>query len=108
MSNGSDAGLMATADLYATVSRKVLAWLPEQGVTDVWRLSDGDVSAAVVSLGGSYGPGRMRTVWTALRVLRRFLEESGRCEGPPPRTTTTNKPYSPSVANRSVTPRIWR
>lgn len=37
---------VATADLYATVSRKVLAWLPERGVTDVRRLCASDVSAA--------------------------------------------------------------
>lgn len=68
---------VATAQLYATVSRTVLAWLPERGVEDVRRLSGADVSAAVVFLGGSYAPGSMRTVVTALRVFLRFLEESG-------------------------------
>jgi integrase len=72
---------VATADLYATVSRKVLTWLPERGVTDVRRLCASDVSAAVVFLGGSYRPASTRTVLTALRVLCRFLEESGRCVG---------------------------
>ena len=69
----------ATAALYATVSRKVLTWLPERGVVDVRRLSAGDVSAAVVFLGASYSPGSMRTVLTALRVWCRFLEDTGRC-----------------------------
>lgn len=72
---------VATADLYATVSRKVLAWLPERGVTDVRRLCASDVSAVVVFLGGSYRPGSTRTVLTALRVLCRFLEESDQCVG---------------------------
>lgn len=67
----------ATAALYATVSRKVLAWLPERGVADVRALSAGDVSAAVVFLGASYRPGSMRTVLTALRVWCRFLEDTG-------------------------------
>jgi len=71
----------ATADLYATVSRKVLAWLPERDVTDMRRLSRGDVSAAVVFLGGSYAPGSMRTALTALRVFCRFVEDSGWCAG---------------------------
>ncbi len=67
----------ATQDLYAVVSRKVLAWLPERGITNVTHLSPSDLSAAVVFLGGSYRPGSMRTVVTALRVLCRFLEHSG-------------------------------
>jgi integrase len=71
----------ATAELYATISRKVLAWLPERGVTDVRRLTGGDVSAAVVFLGGSYAPGSMRTALTALRVFCRFVEDSGWCSG---------------------------
>ena len=71
----------ATVELYATVSRKVLAWLPAREVTDIGRLSAADVSAAVVSLGESYTPGSMRTALTALRVLCRFLEDSGCCEG---------------------------
>lgn len=69
----------ATTALYATVSRKVLAWLPERGVADVRRLSTRDVSAAVVFLGASYSPGSMRTVLTALRVWCRFLEDTGQC-----------------------------
>ena len=72
---------VATRNLYATVSRKVLAWMPERGVTDVSDLSGADVSAAVVILGGSYRPGSMRTAVTAVRVLCRFLEQSGRCSG---------------------------
>ena len=71
----------ATADLYATISRKVLAWLPERGVADVRRLTGADVSAAVVFLGRSYRPSSMRTVVTALRVFCRFLEDSGWCVG---------------------------
>lgn len=67
----------ATAELYATVSRKVLAWLPERGVVDVGRLSGADVSAAVVYLAGSYRPASMRTAVTALRVFCRFVEDSG-------------------------------
>ena len=72
---------VATQDLYAVVSRRVLVWLPERGVTDVRQLSRGDVSAAVVFLGGSYRPGSMRTAVTALRVWCRFLEDSGVCAG---------------------------
>lgn len=71
----------ATAELYATVARTVLAWLPEREVTDVRRLTGRDVSAAVVFLGGRYQPGSMRTVLTALRVLCRFLEETDGCAG---------------------------
>ena len=67
----------ATQDLYAVVARKVLAWLPERGITNVGQLSPSDLSAAVVFLGGSYRPGSMRTVVTALRVLCRFLEGAG-------------------------------
>jgi integrase len=71
----------ATAELYATVARTVLAWLPEREVTDVRRLTGRDVSAAVVFLGGRYQPGSMRTVLTALRVFCRFLEETDGCAG---------------------------
>ncbi len=67
----------ATQHLYATVARRVLAWLPGRGITDVEHLSPGDMSAAVVFLGGHYRPGSMRTAVTALRVLCRFLEDSG-------------------------------
>jgi integrase len=72
---------VATADLYATISRKVLAWLPQRGVTDVRQLCASDVSAAAVFLGESYRPGSTRTVLSALRVWCRFLEESDRCVG---------------------------
>jgi integrase len=72
---------VATRNLYATVSRTVLAWMPERGVTDISGLSAADVSAAVVFLSSSYRRGSMRTVVTALRVLCRFLEHSGRCSG---------------------------
>lgn len=71
----------ATAELYATVSRKVLVWLPDRGVDDVRRLSGADVSAAVVFLAGSYQPASMRTALTALRVFCRFVEDSGWCVG---------------------------
>jgi integrase/recombinase XerD len=67
----------ATADLYATISRAVLGWLPQHGVVDVRKLSAADVSAAVVFLGSSYRPGSMRTVLTALRVWCRFIETDG-------------------------------
>lgn len=72
---------VATAELYATVSRKVLAWLPERGVDDVRCLSGADVSAVVVYLAGSYRPASMRTALTALRVFCRFVEDSGWCVG---------------------------
>jgi integrase len=71
----------ATTESYATVSRTVLAWLPEREVTDVRRLTGSDVSAAMVFLGERYRPGSMRTALTALRVLCRFLEESAGCVG---------------------------
>lgn len=67
----------ATRELYATVSRTILAWLPERGVPNARALSGWDVAAAVVFLGGRYQPGSMRTVLTAVRVLCRFLEETG-------------------------------
>jgi len=70
---------VATKELYATVSRTILAWLPERGVTNARALSGSDVAAAVVFLGGRYQPGSMRTAVTAMRVLCRFLEESGYC-----------------------------
>ena len=78
---GNQGLALDTRNLYATVSRTVLAWLPEQGMTDVRELSGADVSAAVVFLGGRYRPGSMRTAVTAVRVLCRFLEESGGCTG---------------------------
>lgn len=67
----------STQNLYATVSRTVMAWLPGHGVTGVQQLAPGDVSAAVVFLGGRYRPGSMRTVVTALRVWCRFLDDQG-------------------------------
>lgn len=72
---------VATRELYATVSRTILAWLPERGVTNARALSGTDVAAAVIFLGGRYQPGSMRTVVSAVRVLCRFLEESGCCTG---------------------------
>ncbi|WP_022887668.1 tyrosine-type recombinase/integrase [Glaciibacter superstes] len=68
---------VTTQNLYATVSRTALGWLPERGVKNVRSLSGSDVSAMVVFLGSRYQPGSMRTVVSALRVLCRFLEESG-------------------------------
>src|SRR5674476_163792 len=72
---------VATRELYATVSRTILAWVPERGVSHARALSGSDVAAAVIFLGGRYQPGSMRTVVTAVRVLCRFLEESGCCTG---------------------------
>lgn len=72
---------VATRELYATVSRTILAWLPERGVSNARALSGSDVAAAVIFLGGRYQPGSMRTAVTAVRVLCRFLEESGCCTG---------------------------
>ena len=72
---------VATRELYATVSRTILAWLPERGVTNARALSGPDVAAAVIFLGGRYQPGSMRTVLSAVRVLCRFLEETGCCTG---------------------------
>lgn len=71
----------ATRQLYATVSRTVLAWWPGHGVTEIAAVSGADVSAAVVFLGGRYRPGSMRTVLTAVRVLARFLEDRFGCVG---------------------------
>lgn len=72
---------VATQNLYATVARRVLAWLPERGVNQIGALTAPDVTAAVVFLGRHYRPGSMRTALTALRVLCRFLEESQGCTG---------------------------
>lgn len=72
---------VATRNLYATVSRTVLAWWPDHGVTEVGALSGADVSAAVVFLAGRYRPDSMRTVLTGLRVLVRFLEDEVGCVG---------------------------
>ncbi len=55
---GSQGLAVATSDLYATVSRTVLAWLPVHGVRFVRELSGSDVSAVVVFLGEQhYRPG---------------------------------------------------
>ena len=67
----------ATQNLHATVSRSVMAWLPEHGVTGVQHLSAADMSAIVAFLGGRYRPGSMRTVLSALRVWCRFLDQQG-------------------------------
>ena len=48
---------MATRNLYATVSRTVLAWLPGRGVTAIEGLSHADVSAAVVFSEAATRPG---------------------------------------------------
>lgn len=71
----------ATRELYATVSRTILAWVPERGVTSARALSGSDIAAAVVFLGGRYKPGSMRTALSAVRVLCRFLEDSGHGTG---------------------------
>lgn len=68
---------VATQHLYATVSRAVLAGLPELGVKKIAALSPADVAAAIVFLSHRYRPGSMRTVLSAMRVLLRFLDESG-------------------------------
>ena len=72
---------VATKELYATVSRTILAWLPERGVPNARALSGSDIAAAVIFLGGRYKPGSMRTSVSAVRVLCRFLEESDHCPG---------------------------
>ena len=51
---------VATRELYATVSRTILAWLPERGVTNARALSGADVAAAVIFLGRRYQPGSSR------------------------------------------------
>lgn len=70
-----------TQDLYAVIGRRALACWQGQGFTEFQALCGPDVSAALVSLGESYRPGSMRTVLSAVRVLCRFLEESGSCSG---------------------------
>lgn len=70
-----------TQDLYATIARRALAWWQIRGITDLGKLTGSDVASALVSLAESYRPGSMRTVLTAVRVLCRFLEETGSCSG---------------------------
>ena len=65
----------ATQNLYETVYRAVMAWLPSRGVTRVESLAPADMSAIVVFLGGRYRPGSMRTLLSALREWCRFLDE---------------------------------
>lgn len=71
----------ATEELYAVVSRRALAGCAERGVTGARALSGADVAAAITFLARWYRPGSMRTVVTAVRVLCRFLEDSGYCAG---------------------------
>jgi len=92
---------LATKSLYATVSRKVLAWLPERGVTNIRELSGADLSEAVVFLGRYYRPGSMRTAVTAVRVLCRFLEDSCCCTG---LSRAVPKPFSRRVTSVGVLP----
>lgn len=70
-----------TQDLYATVSRRTLASWQGRGITDFAALTGADVASALVSLRKSYRPGSMRTVLASLRVLCRFLEDTGKCSG---------------------------
>lgn len=70
-----------TQDLYATIARRALAWWQIRGITDIGKLTGSDVASALVSLAESYRPGSMKTVLTAVRVLCRFLEETGNCSG---------------------------
>lgn len=72
---------LATRKLYATVSRQSLAFWQEQGITGVHCVTGADMPALLVFLGGSYQPGSMRAVIPAVRVLCRFLDESGYCAG---------------------------
>ncbi|MEH6822153.1 MAG: tyrosine-type recombinase/integrase [Dietzia psychralcaliphila] len=67
---------VTTQNLYATISRTMLAWLPEHGAPEMGALTPAGVGAAVAYLGQRYRPGSMRTVLSAVRVLCRFLEES--------------------------------
>lgn len=76
---GPNGLVILTQNLYATVARRVLAWLPERGVKQIGALTAPDVAAAVVFLGRHYRPGNMRTALSAVRVLCRFLEESESC-----------------------------
>jgi integrase len=71
----------ATEQLYSVVSRRALACFAERGVADARALSGADVSAAVTLLARWYRPASMRTVVSVVRVLCRFLEDSGYCAG---------------------------
>ncbi len=68
-----------TQELYATVGRRALASWQGRGITDLGSLRGADVPSALVSLSESYRPGSMRTVLSCVRVLCRFLEETGSC-----------------------------
>lgn len=70
-----------TQDLYATIGRRALASWQGRGITDFHALTGSDVASALVSLAERYQPGSMRTVLTSVRVLCRFLEETGSCSG---------------------------
>ena len=72
-----------TQNLYATVSRTVLAWLPDYGVGAIDALTPAGMAAAVVYLGERYRPGSMRTVLSAVRALCRFLEPPWICRRVP-------------------------
>ena len=79
---------------YATVSRTLLACLPEHGLTRVEDVGFAGVSAGIAFLGGRYRPESMRTMASALRVLCRFLEESGCQTGLSAAVPTMNHPGS--------------
>lgn len=70
-----------TQDLYATIARRALAGWQIRGIKALGKLTGSDVACALVSLAESYRSGSMRTVRTCVRVLCRFLEETGRCAG---------------------------
>ena len=70
-----------TMDAYASISRSVLAGFSDRGISDVRSLTSADMSTAVVCLGEHYQPGSMKMAVAVLRVLCRFFEETGSCEG---------------------------
>jgi integrase len=72
---------LTTRNLYATVSRRASASWQERGFTGIQHVTGGDMPAVLVFLSGTYQPGSMRTVISAVRVLCRFLEETGYCAG---------------------------
>ncbi|MHA7306919.1 tyrosine-type recombinase/integrase [Arthrobacter sp. TMN-49] len=90
-----------TQELRATVGRRTLASWQEQGITDFQALSGSDVASALLSLAGSYQPGSMGTVLSAVRVLCRFLEESQGCSG---LTRAVPRIFSRRVRHVSVLP----